>query len=72
MRNTDTIPEWEYIALRVRAELGSRLRDFELVPHSQGIILRGRTNTYYAKQLAQHLVMRISRTQVLANEIDVV
>ena len=70
-KEADVLAEWEHIALRVRAELGNRLRDFELVPSSGGLILRGRTNTYYAKQLAQHVVMRVSRTRVLANEIDV-
>lgn len=68
---TEAVVEWQHVALRVQAELGTRVRDFELLPRSGGLILRGRTTTYYAKQLAQHAVMRIGGVRVLANEIDV-
>jgi hypothetical protein len=65
------VVEWEHVAVRVQAELGSRLRDFEVLASSDGLILRGRASTYYAKQLAQHAVMRIGRRRIVANEIDV-
>jgi hypothetical protein len=70
-KQTEAIVKWEHIAVRVQAELGSRLRDFELLPSPDGLVLRGRTTTYYAKQLVQHAVMRLGRVRVLSNEIDV-
>ena len=36
-----------------------------------GLVLYGRTRTYYAKQLAQHEVMGRSRLPIRANSIDV-
>jgi hypothetical protein len=70
-KQTEAIMQWEHVAVRVQAELGSRLRDFELLPSTDGLVLRGRTNSYYAKQLVQHAVMRLGRVRVLSNEIDV-
>jgi hypothetical protein len=69
----DEIPTDEpiRIARHVRRELGSRVRDFEIVVDADGLILRGRTTSYYAKQLVQHIVMRVARCRVAANEIDV-
>jgi hypothetical protein len=63
----------EFVAItrEVQAELGPRIRDFEIVGRPRGLVIRGRTSTYYAKQLVQHLVMRLSRQPILANEIDV-
>lgn len=69
--DVEAFVEWEHVALRVQAELGGRVRDFEVLSSAEGLILRGRTNTYYAKQLAQHAVMRIGLARVVANEIDV-
>ena len=56
----------------VRRELNGRVRAFQLIVESQGLVLRGRCLTYHAKQLAQHLVMEISTVQILANDIEVV
>jgi hypothetical protein len=36
-----------------------------------GVILRGVAYSFYAKQLAQHSVMEITKLPVLANEIEV-
>jgi hypothetical protein len=36
-----------------------------------GVILRGHSQTYYAKQLAQQAVMEATRLRILANEIEV-
>jgi hypothetical protein len=37
----------------------------------RGVILRGRSRTFYEKQLAQHALMQITRLPILANEIEV-
>jgi hypothetical protein len=38
---------------------------------SQGVLLRGRCDTYYTKQLAQHAAMRIPGGDRLINSIEV-
>jgi osmotically-inducible protein OsmY len=51
--------------------LGSRIRDLRVVLQQAGMVLRGWTETYYAKQVAQHAVMELSGVPILANEIEV-
>ena len=48
-----------------------RVRGFCLIIKDQGVILRGQTHTYYAKQMAQHAVMEAAHLPILANEIEV-
>jgi hypothetical protein len=47
------------------------LCDFQLVFRNNGLVLRGRVHTYYAKQLAQHAVMEASSLPIRANEMEV-
>lgn len=56
---------------RVRDRLGGRVRDFQLLVLEGGVILQGRAQTYYLKQLAQHAVMEATTLPILANEIEV-
>jgi len=56
---------------QVLARLNGRVRDFRLVMNQDGLVLRGQTQTYYAKQLAQHAVMDIANLPICANEIEV-
>lgn len=56
---------------QIRCRLAGRVRAFQLVAHPDGLILRGGARTYYAKQLAQQAVMEMTRTPILANEIEV-
>ena len=55
----------------VKRRLNGRLRSFELVVRDDGLILRGRTTTYYAKQLAQHAIMAATQVRIAANDIEV-
>ena len=55
----------------VKQHLHGRLRDFRLVVQDNGVILHGRTTTYYAKQLAQEAVREATRLPILANVIAV-
>ena len=55
----------------VRCRLAGLVRDFQLVFRDQGLVLRGHTHTYYAKQLAQHAVMEASSLPIRANEMEV-
>jgi hypothetical protein len=56
---------------QVERRLGGRIRNLQIVAQGLGLVLRGRTCTYYAKQLTQHAVMELTEFPILANEIDV-
>jgi hypothetical protein len=56
---------------RIQCRLGRQIRMFRLVVVDKGVILRGNSHTYYAKQLAQQAVMEATRLPILANEIEV-
>jgi hypothetical protein len=66
--STDAVHQ---IEKRVKRQLHGRLRDFRLVVQENGVILHGRTATYYAKQLAQEAVREAIRLPILANVISV-
>lgn len=51
--------------------LGTRIRELRLVFQQSGLILRGRSETYHAKQVAQHAAMELTDVPILANEIEV-
>lgn len=59
------------LAHDVRGRLSGRVHDFHLLIRDEGLVLRGRTHTYYAKQLAQHAVMEVAPRAIFANEIEV-
>ena len=61
----------EWINEQVKNRLRGRLQDFFLLEVEQGLILRGRSRTFYAKQLAQHIVMKSTDMPILANNIEV-
>jgi hypothetical protein len=51
--------------------LGGRVRDFRLDVVNQAVVVRGRAQSYHAKQLAQKAVMEMTDLPILANEIEV-
>ena len=56
----------------VKSRLKGRVWSFRLIVESQGLILRGTTRTYHAKQLAQEAVLDLTDGRpVLANQIVV-
>ena len=59
------------LVTQVQCELSGRLRDFRVKRKGEGVVLAGRVGTYYAKQLAQHAVMRATVLPILGNEIEV-
>jgi hypothetical protein len=65
-------PELEPLAAAVLARLGGRIHNLRLLLREDGLILQGRVGTYYAKQLAQHAVMKVTEYRIQANEIEVV
>jgi len=61
----------DQIEVDVRSRLNGRLKDFRLVHGDGGLVLRGRAQSYYAKQLAQHAVREATGLPIAANEIEV-
>jgi hypothetical protein len=51
--------------------LGGRVSDLRLLLRDNGLVLQGRAQSYYVKQLAQEMVMKATKLPVLANEIEV-
>jgi len=52
--------------------LSGRVWELHLAFQHDGVVLRGRTRTYYAKQLAQQALMKATAIPIVANEIQVV
>jgi hypothetical protein len=67
-----TTCELEQLEAHIQTRLGGQVRDLRLALGDRGLVLRGYTHTYYAKQLAQHAVMKAARFALMANEIEVV
>src|SRR5437667_6263216 len=64
----ETTPaQLDQIQSRLQEKLGGRVRDFRLLLHDCGIVLRGRADTFHAKQLAQHAVMNEIGLPIVAN-----
>jgi len=61
----------EHLEALMQRRLGNRIRDLRIIVLPGGVILRGRTATYHAKQLAQHAVMEFGDLPILANDIEV-
>jgi hypothetical protein len=61
----------ERLEALVQRRLGSRVRDFRILPRPDGVIIQGRAATYHAKQIAQHAVMEITNQHIVANDIEV-
>jgi len=64
-------PELERLQAHIQGRLGGRVRNLRLLLRDNGLVLQGRTRTYYAKQLAQHAVMQVTEYLIQANEIEV-
>lgn len=55
----------------VQRETGRRVRNLSVEVTRDGILLRGRCDTYYCKQLAQHAAMAMPGGQRVTNRIEV-
>jgi hypothetical protein len=56
---------------RLQHELKGRVRNFTLTRLDHGLVLKGHSHSYYAKQIAQHAVMEATDLPILLNEIHV-
>ena len=65
------VSEEERLESMLLRRLGNRIRDLRVLMLPEGLILQGRTATYHAKQIAQHVAMELADQPILANEIIV-
>jgi hypothetical protein len=68
---TNVLSEEERLETMLLRRLGNRIRDLRVVVLPNGLILQGRTGTYHAKQIAQHVAMEMATLPIVANEIEV-
>jgi osmotically-inducible protein OsmY len=71
MSDTGTPTDLEKLQEHVRQRLRSQVRELHVILHEGHVLLRGVAVSYYAKQLAQHLVLRVLGQTPLLNRIDV-
>lgn len=60
------------LEMHIRSLLSGRVRGLRVLRRDDGFVLRGRTPTYYDKQLVLHAAMQVTALPILADEIDVV
>jgi hypothetical protein len=63
--------EIDQLVASVKCQLAGRVSDLRLLPRDKGLVLQGRAHSYYAKQLAQQVVMQATQLPLLANDIEV-
>lgn len=69
---TDDIPLLvRHFTERFARRMGRRVRDLRVEYDGRGLVLRGRADSYHAKQLAQHVAMTVGELPLSANEIVV-
>ena len=68
---SSVLSEEERLETILLRRLGNRIRDLRVVRLPNGLVLQGRTGTYHAKQVAQHVAMEVADLPILANEIVV-
>ena len=61
----------ELVEQLVGVRTGGRIRDLRVDVEERGVVLSGRTSTYYNKQLATHAVLDRLEGVSLSNEIEV-
>ena len=71
MKTGATAAEIAHTVERLASELRGRLFDVSLSVDDGGVILRGRAQSYYVKQLAQHAVMQHVSLPIQMNAIEV-
>jgi hypothetical protein len=71
MNDIEAPGELEQLQEDLRWRLRGRVRELRLALHEGAVLLQGQATCYYAKQLAQHFVLRMLGRTPLVNHIDV-
>lgn len=66
-----SLEELDDLQQEIRKSLSHRVHNLRIRAVDDGLILEGRTKTYYGKQLVQHAVMDATDFPILANNIVV-
>lgn len=61
----------EELEFLIRERTGGRVRNLRVYRYEEGLVLRGSSHTFYAKQLAQHAALQLVPHGRLLNEIVV-
>jgi len=61
----------ERVAACVHHLMSGRVRDFRVQIDKRGLVLRGQTRTYHAKQLVRQAAMEVAGMPILADEVEV-
>jgi hypothetical protein len=61
----DPVPEL------IRGRLRGLVKDLRVLSQGTGLILRGRSRTFYGKQMAQEEIMKLIDQPIVSNEIEV-
>jgi hypothetical protein len=67
-----SIPVIEELEGHLQCRLNGRVSNLQIVLRPNGLILRGRSHTYYAKQLALQALLEATDQPILANDIEVI
>lgn len=61
----------EQIQQEIHRNLSLHVHNFRIRAVDEGLILEGRTKTYYGKQLVQHAIMDVTDFPIVSNNIVV-
>lgn len=61
----------ELVEREVRSRTSGRIRGLEVRVADGQVVIRGRTSTYYAKQLVSHAAMDTAEQLCVMNEVEV-
>ncbi len=61
----------EQIEDAVQTRTGGRIRGLRVRVNDRGVIISGRTSTYYTKQLVTHAAMDTADDLLVTNEVEV-
>ncbi len=61
----------ECMEMHLQGHFRGRIFDLVVTRCEDGVVLRGKSRTYHAKQLAQHVVMARFGVRIVANDIVV-
>jgi osmotically-inducible protein OsmY len=71
MTQPDPPDQLAQLEAMLRQVLGTRLRDLSVTLHEGRVVMRGTAISYYAKQIAQHLALRVLGNAAFVNQLDV-
>jgi hypothetical protein len=63
--------EIDQLVTTVQRQLAGQVSNIRLLVRDTGLVLQGRARSYYAKQLAQEAVMKVTGIPLLANDVEV-